>query len=168
MKRYLISVPSVGDVPLRQLMEMGVRGLIFDLDNTLVRPHSDEVPTATSRLLREAQELGLATVIVSNSRATRVERLGRRMGIPVVAKARKPFAAAYRKGLAVLGLPGGQVAAIGDHFLTDGLGALRQGMPLVLVDPISREEDFLVWAARPVDFILRRLLLGERRGPSSA
>ena len=168
MKRYLISVPSVVDVPLRELMDMGVRGLIFDLDNTLVMPHSDEVPSATARLLKEAKELGLATVIVSNSRAARVERLGRRLGIPVVAKARKPFAAAYRKGLAVLGLPSGQVAAIGDHFLTDGLGALRQGMPLVLVDPISRQEDFLVRAARPVDFILRRLLLWGRRGSSGA
>ncbi len=163
MKRYLTAVATIDAVPLQELVALGVRGLIFDLDNTLVAAHSEEVPAATTDFLREARRLGLATVIVSNARRPRAERLGQIMSVPVVARARKPFAGAYRKGLAVLQLPGHQVAAVGDHFLTDGLGALRQGMPLVLVDPISRDEDFLVRAARPVDYVLRRLLLPRRR-----
>ena len=148
-------------------MRLGVKGLIFDLDNTLAPPHSETAPPATLRFLAEVRRAGLAAVIVSNGRRPRVERLGRLMGLPVVARARKPFGRGYRWALLEMGLKASQVAAVGDHFLTDGLGALYQGIPLVLVDPMTSEEDFLVRAARPVDHILRRLALTrrERRSP---
>ena len=157
--RRLQAIDGLDAVPLAELGRLGVGGLLCDLDNTLVPAGGDDVPAETVRFLEEVRRLGFGVVIVSNGRRQRAERLGGMLGLPVVSRARKPFGGGYRRALAILGLPSDKVAAVGDQFLTDGIGAWRQGMPVFLVEPLAREEALLVRAARPVDRILRRLLL---------
>lgn len=159
MTRYVRAVPDLGAVPLEELVLRGVRGLLLDLDNTLVPARSADVPAGTRLFLQEAQRFGLAAVILSNGRKARAEQLGQMLGLPAVGRAKKPLGGGYRRALAILGLPSSEVAAIGDQFLTDGIGAWCQGMPLALVDPITSSEALLVRLGRPVDRILRRLLL---------
>lgn len=159
MKRFLLAVPRLDAVPLEELARAGVMGLLFDLDNTLVAARGEEVPAETERFLEEVRRLGLSAVIVSNGRRPRAERLGRLLGLPVVGAAKKPFGGGYRRAFAILRLPADKVAAVGDQFLTDAIGGWRQGMPVILVDPLTTRESLLVRAARPVDRALRRLLL---------
>lgn len=153
------SVPGLGAVPLADLRAAGTRGLILDLDNTLVPPSRDEVPRETRVFLDEARRLGLRAIILSNGRRARTARLAAHLELPFIAPAKKPAAGGYRHALSALGLTPAQVVAIGDQFLTDGLGAWRQGIPWILTEPLTRREGLLVRVARPVDRILRRLLL---------
>ncbi len=159
MTRLVRVVPGLGAVPLEELVRIGVRGLLLDLDNTLVTARGGEVPAETRLFLQEARRLGLAAVILSNGRRARAEQFGRMFDLPSVGRAKKPFGGGYRRALAILGLPGSAVAAIGDQFLTDGIGAWCQGMSFALVEPITSSEALLVRLGRPADRILRRLLL---------
>ena len=160
--RPIQAVRGIQDLPLEQLRGAGVVGFILDLDNTLVPPGSDEVPGETRRFLADLRRLGLLSVIVSNARSERADRMGQALGLPVVSRARKPFGRGYRRSLGLMRLPAAKVVAVGDQLLTDGAGAWRQGIPLYLVDPLSHREAFLPRLARPFDRVLRRLLFGRR------
>lgn len=159
MRGFGHAVPGLAAVPLSELVQQGVQGIIFDLDNTLMPARSEEVPGETQRFLAEVDRLGLSAVILSNGRRQRAEKLARLVGLPVISSAKKPFGGGYRKALGLLGLPPEKVVAVGDQFLTDSIGAWRQRIRVVLVDPLTPHEALLVRACRPVDRILRRLLV---------
>ncbi len=159
MREFGRSVQGLAAMPLVELAKSGVRGIILDLDNTLVPAHCEEVPADTHQFLAEACCLGLSAVILSNGSVGRSIRLGGLLGIPAIGAARKPFGLGYRKALEILGMHPEQVVAIGDQFLTDAVGAWNQRIHIVLVDPLSPREALLVRAGRPVDRALRRMLV---------
>ena len=159
MREFGRTVSGLTGMPLAGLAKSGVRGIILDLDNTLVATRCEDVPAATERFLAEVRGLGLSAVILSNGSAERATRLGKLLGLPAIGTARKPFGMGYRKALEILGMQPEQVVAIGDQFLTDALGAWHQRIRVVLVEPLTPREALLVRAGRPVDRALRYMLL---------
>lgn len=146
-------------LPLARLRAAGVEGLLLDLDNTLVPAGSTQVPKETKAFLAGLADIGLRAAIVSNGSRRRTAQLAAALGLPWVSRARKPFGSGYRQALQILGLPREKVAAVGDQFLTDGIGGLALKVPIFLVEPLSPAESLLVRAGRPVDRVLRRLLV---------
>ncbi|MFF2886868.1 YqeG family HAD IIIA-type phosphatase [Paenibacillus sp. NPDC057967] len=134
-------VHSVYDIDLNVLHAQGVRGIITDLDNTLV---GAKEPLATPELviwLDKVREAGFKVVIVSNNNETRVGQFAAPLAIPFVHAARKPTQAAFRKALAMLGLKAEQTVMIGDQMMTDVLGGNRMGLYTILVAPISPADE---------------------------
>ncbi|WNQ13406.1 YqeG family HAD IIIA-type phosphatase [Paenibacillus aurantius] len=130
-------VNSIYDILLPELWKNGVKGIITDLDNTLV---GAKVPLATPELiewLKHVQQLGFKVVIVSNNRHARVSKFADPLGIPFIFSAKKPSNAAFRRALTMMNLPAEAVAVIGDQMLTDVLGGNRMGLHTILVQPIS-------------------------------
>ncbi len=133
-------VVSIADLSVQSFHEMGVRGLIFDVDNTLTR-HAQ--PQLQERIKIRFEELCISfpAVIFSNCGPTRHEELGRMFSIPVVESGfKKPQAKGFQRAADILQLPLPKIAMIGDRVLTDILGANRLGMHSVLVDPFDEEE----------------------------
>lgn len=158
MRVWAVSAHLAG-LPLVRLRAGGVEGLLLDLDNTLVPARSTRVPLATAEFLQALADTGLRAVIVSNGSRRRSAELGALLGLPAVDRAKKPLQGGYRRALEILGLPSQKVAAVGDQFLTDGVGGLCLGVPVFLVEPLSPTENLLVRAARPLDRALRHLLV---------
>lgn len=134
-------VNTIYDIDLHRLKERGVRGIITDLDNTLV---GAKVPLATPELvawLEVVRELGFSVVIVSNNNNVRVSRFADPLGIPFVHAARKPANKAFVKALRVLGLEAEKTAVIGDQMMTDVLGGRRMGLFTILVSPIAPADE---------------------------
>src|SRR5580704_16329624 len=79
------------DVGLDELAASGVRGIIVDLDNTLVA-YTEEEPTV-ERLawVARAKERGLTIVMVSNNLTERVRRVGALLGVATIPNALKPL-----------------------------------------------------------------------------
>lgn len=130
-------VNTIYDIDLNALKERGMRGIITDLDNTLV---GAKVELATPELvewLNVVRDLGFKVVIVSNNNRTRVSAFAEPLNIPYIHAARKPANKAFRGALALLGLPAEQTAVIGDQMMTDVLGGRRMGLHTILVSPIS-------------------------------
>ncbi|MCR2803802.1 YqeG family HAD IIIA-type phosphatase [Paenibacillus soyae] len=152
-------VNSVYDINLDELAARGVRGIITDLDNTLV---GAKEPLATPELvawLDKVRAAGFKVVIVSNNNKTRVSNFAAPLDIPFLHKAKKPTQASFRKALAMLGLEAQQTVMIGDQMMTDVLGGNRMGLFTILVIPISpADEGVMTLVNRRIErFALARL-----------
>ncbi|MFC5471645.1 YqeG family HAD IIIA-type phosphatase [Cohnella suwonensis] len=139
-------VNTVFDIDIDELRKKGIRGIITDLDNTLV---SAKTPLATPELaqwLDTVKDLGFKVVILSNNNETRVGKFAEPLGIPFIPMARKPGGAAFRRALAIMDLPADDAVVVGDQMMTDVLGGRRAGLHTILVTPIALGEEG--WATR--------------------
>ena len=59
-------------IDFKKLKELGIKGIIFDIDNTLV-PHDAPADKKAFRLIEELKEMGFKLMIVSNNEEPRVK-----------------------------------------------------------------------------------------------
>lgn len=139
---------SFCDIDLSRLAASGYKGVIIDLDNTII-PWSGSAmePEITKRLLYFKQ-IGFKICLVSNNRAQRVKEIAESLGIPFVSKAGKPLKRGFRLATVLLALPEDQIVVIGDQLFTDVLGGNRLGMYTIWVRPLSTEEFVTTKAVR--------------------
>ena len=105
--------PNVFAIDYAKLQALGYKGILFDIDNTLVHHGADATPKVEA-LFRELDAMGMKTLLLSDNSAERIQRFNKHIGAPYIAEAGKPDPAAYRRGAKMLGLPVDQVVCIGD------------------------------------------------------
>lgn len=152
--------PRLHDVSLAELAEAGIRGLIIDLDNTLLGFRETELASEHLSWIAEAHERGFTMCMVSNNFSDRARGIAAQLKIGCVPNALKPLPFGFLRALKQLGLPRRQVAVVGDQLFTDVLGAKLCGnLYTILTEPIQTH-DFAV--TRMFRF-LERIVLPERR-----
>ncbi len=151
---------SLHDVSLAELADAGIRGLIIDLDNTLLGFRETELAAEHSAWIAEAHDRGFVMCMVSNNFRERARGIADQLKIGCIPNALKPLPFGFMRALKHLGLPRSQVAVVGDQFFTDVLGAKLCGnLYTILTEPIQTH-DFAI--TRMFRF-LERLVLPERR-----
>lgn len=149
---------SIFDIDAACLKEQGIRGIITDMDNTLV-PWSDR--TVHPRLadwFTGLKAMGFKLFIVSNNSRDRGGQLARELDIPAIWYAVKPRRGAFRRAIEEMELLPHQVAVVGDQIFTDVLGGNRLGLYTILVTPISEKE--FIWTK--MMRMLERMVLKRR------
>jgi len=149
-------VPTVFDIDLSALRARGIRGIILDLDNTIVPWGAREASPQLARWIAGARAMGFGLCIVSNNVGGRVTKIAAALGLPVVTGALKPRRTALRRALAAMGTTPQETGLVGDQLLTDILGGNRLGLHTILVRPQSRREFLGTRVARMVERILLR------------
>lgn len=152
---YLTGVDAI-DLPA--LKAKGIDALFVDLDNTILPRNSEVVTQYATDWIAAVHAAGIAVVIVSNNWHDRVIGLAEQMGVPIVAKALKPFPTAFRRACDLVKLPPSRVAVVGDQVFTDILGARLVGATSILVVPLTSSD-------LPHTRVLRgaeKLILGRR------
>jgi HAD superfamily phosphatase (TIGR01668 family) len=155
------TVRTIYDIDLEELKRSGIRGIMTDLDNTLV---GSKVPLATPELgiwLESVREHGMQVVVVSNNKEARVRAFAEPLKLPYVFRARKPLNAAFTRALRMMSLRPQEAAIVGDQMMTDVLGGNRLGLFTILVEPIAAAEDG--WVTRHVNRNLERAFLSKLR-----
>lgn len=132
-----VILPHIHDITPAFLDSHGLKGLLLDLDNTLIPYGSYDERAEVSQWARELQAGGYALYLLSNATHERARVWAERLGLPGVGLAGKPFAQGYRRGLNVVNLPAHQVGMVGDQLFTDILGGNWSGMFTIMVRPIS-------------------------------
>lgn len=136
-----LQVNTIYDIDLNALWEQGVRGIITDLDNTLV---GAKAPLATPELidwLKVVAQIGFQVVIVSNNNRLRVSKFAEPLSLPFIYRAKKPTTASFHRALSMMNMKPDEVAVIGDQMMTDVLGGNRMGLYTILVLPIARRDE---------------------------
>ncbi|MBO4411052.1 MAG: YqeG family HAD IIIA-type phosphatase [Lachnospiraceae bacterium] len=133
---------SVYSMDFKKEYAEGIRGIIFDIDNTLV-PQNAPVDSRAEALFRVLREDGIETCLISNNGETRVKTFADDLGSHYVPNAAKPSRKAYRKAMEVMGTDLTNTLFIGDQLLTDIFGAKRAGVRSILVDPVDPKSDLL-------------------------
>jgi HAD superfamily phosphatase (TIGR01668 family) len=134
-------VNTVFDIDLTELKTRGVRGIITDLDNTLVSARTELATPKLVGWLDLVKEQGFKVVILSNNNKTRVAKFAEPLGISFIPAARKPIGAAFHRALKLMELQPEQTVVVGDQMLTDVMGGRRAGLHTILVTPIAPREE---------------------------
>ncbi len=150
---------SIFELNPRELHSLGIKGVIADMDNTLVPWNDRSVPPRLARWLAGLKDEGFRLCIVSNNTADNGAELARELDIPAFWYAIKPRRRAFRKALLEMDLSAKEVAVIGDQIFTDVLGGNRMGLYTILVTPISDKE--FIWTKMMRQF--ERLVLNYLR-----
>jgi uncharacterized protein len=161
MVRPDVQVESVCDVTPELLQGLGVRGVLLDLDDTLVASDAEGPTPEAEAWLTSLTDAGIEVVILSNGERSRVRLLAERLGLRAFALVGKPFWFAFRRGLAALGTPRSATAMVGDQLFTDMLGANLAGLTSILVRPLTPGKLLHTRAARRIE---RMILQGGERG----
>ncbi|MGI5817987.1 MAG: YqeG family HAD IIIA-type phosphatase [Armatimonadota bacterium] len=134
---------SVADIDLDALEQRGIRGLLIDVDNTLIAHGTPEVSPERLAWVERAVER-FSVCLVSNSiTGRRMRRLARAMGIPGINVwhwDRKPFCGGIRRAMRIIGTTPETTAMIGDQVMTDVIAGNRTGLYTIWVDRIAHHE----------------------------
>lgn len=148
-------MPSAYDIDYEKLYREGIRGLLFDIDNTLVEHGKEATPRAVE-LFARLKGLGFACCLISNNDRERVDLFNREIGVHAVVKANKPSVKGYLRAMELMGTERGSTVFIGDQIFTDIWGAKRAGLRNILVRPIDKREEIQIVLKRKLEwFVLR-------------
>lgn len=135
------NVRTIYEIDVQALWDTGVRGIITDLDNTLVGAKHPQATPELLAWLKRLKTIGFHIVIVSNNNKLRVSRFSEPLSIPYIFRAKKPGNSSFRKAMDMMALAPKQTVVIGDQMLTDVLGGNRLGLYTILVQPIARRDE---------------------------
>ena len=139
---------NIASIDLASLYEKGVRGIIFDIDDTL-ESHRTPLPSErTALFLKKAEETGFRICLISNGKEERVLRFNESLRLPAISHAQKPRKKNLKKALSLLGTKPSETALVGDQIFTDMLGGNRMGFYTVLVNPIDPIENKFFYIKR--------------------
>ena len=147
---------SAYDIDFYAYYNKGYRGILFDVDNTLVE-HGQPVTIRAIELFARLREAGFKTCIISNNKEYRVKPLADALESYYVYKAGKPAARGYIEGMEHMGTSGSTTLFVGDQIFTDILGANRAGIHSILVKPVAKHEEIQIVLKRKLEyFILKK------------
>ena len=140
-------------VDYEKLYREGYRGLLFDIDNTLV-PHGAPADDRAKELFARLKDLGFKSCFLSNNQIERVSSFNREISEHFIENAHKPSVKNYQKAMEILGTDTGNTIFIGDQLFTDIYGARRAGIRSILVKPIHPKEEIQIVLKRYLEKIV--------------
>jgi uncharacterized protein len=131
---FLQQVTTVACIDLQVLQLSGIKGIILDLDNTIVSEDDRYLSPHAETWLEKAKLEGFQFFILSNGkRKHRLIYWAQRLNMPAINPAKKPFPHNFRKAFRHMGLTSKEIVVIGDSFHTDVLGAFFSGCSCIQV-----------------------------------
>lgn len=131
----------------------GIRGVIFDIDNTLV-PHGAPADKKAVELFERLHGMGCRTMLLSNNKEPRVQSFAKEVRTDYLYKAGKPGRSGYLQAMERMGTTKDTTLFVGDQLFTDVWGAKRSGIYAVLVKPIHPKEEIQIVFKRYLEKIV--------------
>lgn len=135
------------------LYKEGYRGIIFDIDNTLVEHDADASPEAIQQIAR-IKKIGFKVCLISNNNEERVTRFNKDIKAKYIYKANKPSKKSFIRAMKLMGTSIDNTVFIGDQLFTDIFGANRIGMMSYFVKPIGPKEEIQIVFKRKLERIV--------------
>lgn len=146
-------ISSTYHINFDELYEQGYRGIIFDIDNTLVE-HGAPADERSIALFRHLKELGFQALLLSNNKEPRVKMFHDAVHVPYIYKAGKPGKAGYQRAMQKMNTDPHHTLFVGDQLFTDVWGARKAGIYAILVKPIARHEEIQIILKRYLEKIV--------------
>lgn len=144
-----VYLDSAYEIDYEALYKKGYRGIIFDIDNTLV-PHGAPADERSIALFERLRGIGYQSMLLSNNKEPRVKTFHDKVKSPYIFKANKPFPESYKKAMEQMKTTPDNTLFVGDQLFTDVWGAKRAGIKTYLVKPIHPKEE--------IQIVLKRIL----------
>lgn len=144
---------SAYEIDFERLFQKGYRGVIFDIDNTLV-PHGAPADRRSIALFHRLQAIGFKSVLLSNNKEPRVKSFSDAVHSCYIYKAGKPSVRNYLKAMELMHTDPETTMFVGDQLFTDVWGAKKAGMKSWLVKPIHPKEEIQIVLKRRLEWIV--------------
>lgn len=144
---------STYGIDFEKLYKEGVRGLLFDIDNTLV-PHGAPADARAIALFKRLKAIGFECCLISNNKEPRVKMFNQDIHAHYIYDAHKPSTKNYLKAVQIMHTTPQTTVFIGDQLFTDVWGAKRAGLRNILVRPIHPKEEIQIVFKRKLEKIV--------------
>lgn len=147
-------VDSIYNIDLNELYRKNIRGLIIDVDNTLVGHGVLEANQNVIDWIENAKKVGMKICIASNNSQQRIVKFNEHLKLPAIHKASKPRRKSFIKASEIMELKIEEIAVIGDQIFTDIIGGNRMGMYTIMVKPVDKNEPYYIKLKRVIEKFL--------------
>jgi hypothetical protein len=142
MQKYLPDYisDSIFDIDYNKLYDLGMRGLCFDIDNTLIEMNNDDLHQKAISLINALKNKGFAMCILSNASKKRTAMIGKMLEMKYIHRAFKPSQKGFTKAKLLMNLTQEKCVMIGDQMFTDVLGGNKAGFLTIMTKIIDNNE----------------------------
>lgn len=145
------------------LKEQGIRYIMFDVDNTLLKDHSKEVDQDAVDLVKKLKNLGFHLFLVSNGKVPRISKIAEALKLNYLAMAQKPLTHKVEAFIKEQKVDKQALVFVGDQWFTDMMCAQKLGVKALWVEPRDKNERFWIAMKRPFEKIYVKLLNYRRK-----
>ena len=145
-----------------EMAKKGYKGVLFDIDNTLV-PHGAPADERAQQLFAHLRELGMEYCVISNNQLPRVKSFADSVKAKYIENAHKPSVKNYNRAMEMMGCTRENAFFVGDQLFTDVWGAKRTGMHAILVKPIHPKEEIQIVLKRYLEKIVLYFYLRKKQ-----
>ena len=150
---------KVSEISLEYLKTNNIRGLILDVDNTLIDYYRN-ISEETINWANELKQKGIKMCILSNSnKKEKVKEVAGKLGLEYSYFGMKPLKRGFKKAKKMLDLENNEIAAVGDQIFTDVIGSNRMKMYSILVEPIEEKDILVTLIKRPIENYIKKQYL---------
>lgn len=153
---------SAYSIDFEKLYREGYRGVIIDIDNTLV-PHGAPADERSIVFFERLKEIGFEATLLSNNKEARVKMFNEPVGVHTIWKANKPSAKGYMEAMKLMGTDGTSTVFVGDQLFTDVWGAKNAKIRSFLVKPMNPKEEIQIVIKRRLEAVVLFFYLRKHR-----
>lgn len=145
---------NVQSIDLNMLYDIGIRGIILDVDNTLI-DYKKVMPDGIKEWVAEAKNKDFRICILSNSNnKEKISNVAETLNLEYIMCATKPLKRGFKKAIKLLNLEPEECVAIGDQIFTDVIGANKMKIQSLYVEPISKKDFWYTTWKRPIEALI--------------
>ena len=147
---------SIFDIDINNLVERGIKAIVFDIDNTLAYNNEKEPSEKVCEFIKEIKNKGFYVIVASNNSEERVRKFCEKLDSLYVYRANKPLGKKINLLLKSIKVKRKEACLIGDQIFTDVLCANLMGMLSLLVKPFdTNENDFIKFKRKVENLIIK-------------
>ncbi len=154
---------KVTDITIDVLEKNKIKGILLDVDNTLI-DFDRNLLEGAKEWVAQMKENNIQCMILSNSnKVDKVTAVAEILKLPYIYFATKPFKRGFKKAKAQLGLENENIAVVGDQIFTDVIGANRNKMFSILVNPIAKKDIWVTKLKRPIEELIIKSYVNKQK-----
>lgn len=142
---------KVTDITIDLLKENQIKGMMLDVDNTLI-DFDKNLLNGVEEWIEQIKQNDIKCIILSNSnKVDKITMVAKKLELPYIFFATKPLKRGFKKARKELNLENENIAVVGDQIFTDIIGANRNKMFSILVNPIAKKDIWMTRLKRPIE-----------------
>ena len=156
---------SVTDITMEFMNKNNLKGLILDVDNTLI-DFDKVLNTSVIEWCNKLKNNGIKMCILSNTnKIEKVTKVANELDLHFFYFAKKPMSGGFKKAQAYLELKPKEIGVVGDQIFTDVIGANISHMFSILVKPIDKRDILPTRIKRPLEkYVIKCYLRKKNKG----
>ena len=153
---------NIKEISLEVLKKNNIKGLILDVDNTLI-DYDKNLLEGAKEWCDNLKQNNIKICILSNTnKVQKVEKVANILNLEYIYFAHKPSKKGFFKAQKLLELKINEIATVGDQIFTDVLGGNRVGMFTILTKPIDKKDIIITKVKRPLEKLVIKKYLRKK------